>query len=176
MNKSGLYIALLLILALPGCKKRDYSSDRQQMILFQYDYRSSSQHYGYYVDSEGNVYTYNDPSEWNMPDNDLEISQELISDNTGNTVYSGIKISEDELSRYAKVIDFIASSKVTAPGKNMNNDGTVQYICYRFDENYQKYKGCLIRSEGRITRENLNFHAKRVSQWMDEIAGKALTP
>ena len=175
MKIKGLYIALFVVLVMTGCKKRDFSSERQQMILFQYDYRSSSHHYGYYIDSEGNVYTYNDPEEWNMPDNDLEISQELISENSGNTVYSGIKISEDELSRYAKVIDYIASSKVTAPGKNANSEGTVQYICYRFNGNYQKYKGCLVRSEGRITRENLNFHAKRITQWMDEIGAKVLT-
>jgi len=171
MKRSNIYIllSLFVIISVSGCKKRDLTSTSEQEILFQYDYRSSSQHSGYFIDSEGNVFTYNDPSFWNNPDNDLEISQEQIAENIGNSVFSGIKIPEDELSRYSKVIEFIASSKVTGPGKSIPVEGTAQYICYQYNENSQKYRGHLIRSEGNVTRENLNFHSKRVAQWMKEI-------
>jgi len=177
MKRPFIYIllSLFVIISVSGCKKRDLSAGSEQEILFQYDYRSSSQHSGYFIDSEGNVFTYNDPSFWNMPDNDLEISQEQLAENIGNSLFSGIKIPEDELSRYAKVIEYLASSKVTGPGKSITGEGTAQYICYQFDENSQKYRGHLIRSEGNITRENLNFHSKRVTQWMKEI-GTSVEP
>jgi len=176
MKKPVIYIVLSLfvIISVSGCKKRDLTSGSEQVILFHYDYSSSSQHFGYFIDSEGNVFTYNDPPGWNMPDNDLEINQEQLAENTGSAVFSGIKIPEDELSRYAKVIDFIASSKVTGPGKSMTGEGTSQYICYQFDENSQKYRGHLIRSEGNVSRENLNFHSKRVTQWMKEIGASVI--
>ncbi|OFY64633.1 MAG: hypothetical protein A2V64_13280 [Bacteroidetes bacterium RBG_13_43_22] len=143
-------------------------TDRQQMILFQYDFRNAAQHYGFIVDSEGNVFTYNNPGSWNFPDSDFEISQEEVAENTGKCVFSGIRIPDDELLKYTKVIDFIALSKVTAPRITDADKGTAQYICYQFEESSQKYKGHLIKTEGDVTRENLNFHSKRVYTWMKE--------
>ncbi|MFH0843820.1 MAG: hypothetical protein V1903_14540 [Bacteroidota bacterium] len=177
MKRSNIYIllSLFVIFSVSGCKKRDLTAGSEQKILFQYDYTNGSQHSGYLIDNEGNVFTYNDPSFWNMPDNDLELSQEQLTENTGNSVFSGVKIPEDELSRYAKVIEFIASSKVSGPGKNITGKGTAQYICYQFDENSQRYRGHLIRSEGNVTRENLNFHSKRITQWMKEIGTSVMS-
>jgi hypothetical protein len=171
MKLSTKYTVLFLtvLLLFTGCMKRDLVIDRQQMILFQYDFRSPSQHHGFMIDSEGNVFTYNNPSNWNFPDNDLEISREQVADNTGNCIYSGVKIPENELLKHTKVIDYIASSKVTAPAKKDADEGTAQYLCYQFDKNSQKYTGHLIRSEGKVARENLNFHSKRVALWMKEI-------
>jgi hypothetical protein len=165
------YITLfsVAIILTSGCKKHEYVADQQQMILFQYDFRSDTQHNGFIIDGEGNVFTYNNPEKWNFPDNDLEISEEMITENTGKCDYSGIKIPEDELVRYAKVIEFIASSKVTAPKSTGTEEGTSQYICYQYSESSQKYKGQIIKTEGDITRENLNFHSKRVASWMRDI-------
>ena len=165
-----LFVTVLLMFT--GCNKRELVTDRQQQILFQYDFRSGAEHSGFMIDSEGNVFTYNNPSKWNFPDNDLEISQEQIAENAGSCVFSGIKIPEEELTKHAKVIDYIALSKVTAPAKKEADEGTGQYLCYQFDENSQKYKGHLIRSEGKVSRENLNFHSKRVTIWMKEIGSR----
>jgi hypothetical protein len=162
-----LFAAAILISA--GCKKHDLASDRQQMIVFQYDLRSSSQHRGFIIDSEGNVYTYNNPADWNYPDHDFEISQKGVAENTGKCIFSGVKIPVSELVKYTKAIDFIALSKVTAPKQTGTDAGTVDYICYQYSVESQKYKGYLIKSEGDITRENLNFYSKRVSSWMKDI-------
>jgi hypothetical protein len=171
MRQSVYYIALFVIALMlaAGCKKRDLVAEKQQMILFQYDFRNDTQHYGFIVDSEGNVFTYTNPGNWNYPDNDFEISQEKVAENVGKCVFSGIRIPDDELLKYMKVIDFIALSKVTAPRKTDAGKGTAQYICYQFEVSSQKYRGNLIRTEGDVTRENLNFHSKRVTSWMKEI-------
>lgn len=163
------------LILISGCKKHDYTAVSQEVILFQYDYSSSSEHSGFLIDSEGNVYTYSNPSEWNHPDSDMEISREQAEENTGSSVFSGIKIPGEELLKYAKAIDFIASSRVTAPRKNSAGEGSTRFICYQFDESAQKYKGYLIKSEGEVSRENLNFHSKRVSQWMKDI-GSSVKP
>ncbi len=165
-NIALVFIALLLF---AGCKKGDLAVERQQMILFQYDHKSDTQHYGFILDSEGNIFTYNNPVNWNFPDEDFKISQEQATENTGKCVFSGKKIPGDELMKYAKTIEYIALSKVTAPRAAGDDEGTTQYICYQFSENSQKYKGHIIRMEGDVTRENLNFHSKRVSSWMRKI-------
>ncbi len=176
MRQSIKNIALIcfVILLITGCKKGDFVAERQEMILFQYDYASETQHYGFILDSEGNVFTYYNPEDWNFPDKDLRISQNQVSENTGNCVFSGKKIPVDELMKYAKTIEFIALSKITAPRNTGNDEGITQYICYQFSESSQKYKGHIIKMEGDVTRENLNFHSKRVSSWLREI-GKGIS-
>jgi len=163
-------LVLIVILLAAGCDNRDFVVEKQQLILFQFDYHNDTQHTGYILDSEGNVFTYNNPENWNFPDKDYEISQEQVAENEGKCVFSGRKIPGDELTKYTKYIDFMALSKVTAPRNTNADEGITQYICYQFSESTQTYKGCLIKTEGNVTRENLNFHSKRVSSWMKDIS------
>ena len=171
MKHSIKYITLIIsaILLISGCKKRDFAAGSDQMIVFQYDFSSKTQHHGYLIDSEGNLFTYSNPYDWNFPDNDLEITREQVEENIGRCIYSGIKIPDEEMVKHVKVIEFIASSKVTAPKRNADEEWTAQFICYQYSENSQKYKGHIIKSEGDISRENLNFHSKRVSSWLRDI-------
>jgi hypothetical protein len=175
MRNTLKYIVLLfsIVFLIAECKKGELPADVTQLMLFQYDYKSETQHYGYILDNEGNVYTYNNPEDWNFPDKNLVISQDEASENGNKCVLSGQKIDTDELIKYAKTIEFIALSKVTAPRNVGSDKGTVQYICYQFSENLQVYKGYIIKTEGDVTRENLNFHSKRIASWMREI-GEAI--
>jgi len=161
-------ILFLAILVITGCKKGDFSAN-SQVILFQYDHALEGQHRGFIIDSEGNVFTYNNPEEWNFPDKDFEISQRQADENIGKCEFSGKKIPGDELMKYAKYIEYIASSKVTAPRNKGDDTGTIQFICYQFSENSNLYKGHLIKIEGDYSRENLNFHSKKVISWIREI-------
>ena len=80
-------------------------------------------------------------------------------------------IETEELRKYSGFIPNIVSSKVTAP-KNQNADaGSTKFICYQFSESTGTYKGTLIKMEGDITCENLNFYSKKVAAWLREIHG-----
>jgi hypothetical protein len=165
----NILLSVIAILLISGCKKNDIQDDTHQGILFQYDYTGETQHYGFIVDNKGNIYTYNNPENWNFPDKDFEISLNQAEEISDKCVFSGRKIQPDELMKYAKCIEFIAMSKVTAPRNTGSDEGITQYICYRFSESTQTYSGHLIKTEGDVTRENLNFHSKKVSLWMKEI-------
>jgi hypothetical protein len=169
MKTKDLYIAMLLVavLLIAGCKKSD-SSINNQTILFHYDHTTGQDHTGYIIDNEGNVYTYNNDVV-NFPDNDLEINQDKADEYIGKCEYTGIKIETKELNKYARYIEYIASSKVTAPRDTKSDSGTIRYICYQFDESTGIYTGHLIRMEGDYTRENLNFHSRRISSWMKKL-------
>jgi hypothetical protein len=162
---------LFNILLISGCKKNNVISEKQ-IILFQVEYINYAWgylHTGFIIDSEGNVLTYKNPEDWNFPDKDYSINQNLIKDNISKCTSSGIKIKKAELQKYANYIKNISSSKVTAIKNVAADAGSLQYICYQFFEKQGTYKSCLIKMEGDFTCENLNFFSKKVSSWLKSI-------
>ncbi|MCJ7447081.1 MAG: hypothetical protein MUO72_05295 [Bacteroidales bacterium] len=164
-------VILCSVLLFTGCKKNYVISERQR-ILFQYEYinnAQANQHYGFIIDNEGNVLTYNNPVEWNFPDKDLIITDSQVDENIGKCIYSGKKIPGEKLLKFSNFIENIASSKVTATKNTGSDAGKTVFICYQFSESIRTYKGSLIKMEGDNTCENLNFYSKKVTSWMREI-------
>jgi hypothetical protein len=163
---------VLIILLVTGCKKNNIISNKQ-VILFQFEYVNYAwgyQHNGFIIDNEGNVLTYNNPEYWNFPDNDLNLSENQVTENMRKCFQTEIKIPKEELQKYTNYIKNIGSSKVTAV-KNVGADaGSTEFICYQFSENTGMYKGYLIKMEGDFTCENLNFYSKKVAAWMRGIS------
>jgi hypothetical protein len=161
------------MLALPanGCKKNITVSDRQA-ILFEFEYVNyawSYQHYGFIIDSEGNVLSYKNPDRWNFPDRELRISENQVAENLSMCSPSGIKIPKTELQKYSNHIRNLAASKVSALKNAADDAGSAEYICYQYSESSGMYKGTIIKMEGDFTCENLNFYARKVAEWMKNI-------
>ncbi len=170
MSQKIILFSLVLLLA-TGCRKTFVISDKQA-ILFQFDYVNYAwgyQHNGFIIDNEGNVLTYNNPVDWNFPDNDFYISEDDIAENLSKCLLTGKKITETELKKYTNHINNIAASKVTALKNSGADAGSLEYICYQFSEGSGIYKGSLIKMEGDFTCENLNFYSKKVATWLRDI-------
>jgi hypothetical protein len=167
-----LTLIILIAAIITGCKKNSVIGDKQA-ILFQLDYVNYTmnyQHYGFIIDNEGNVLTYNNPEKWNYPDRELRISASQIAENMALCTHSGIKIPKEELLKYSGHIKNIAATKVTAVKNAADNTGSTEYLCYQLSENSEMYKGSVIRMEGDFTCENLNFFSKKVADWMKTIS------
>ena len=165
-------VILLVVSTLSGCKKNYFVSDKQ-VILFQYEYINYAwgyTHSGYFIDNEGNVLIYNNPEEWNFPENNFIISEERLFKNLEKCSISEKTITREELARFSKLIENIASSKVSAMKRNQGADvGSRTFTCYEFDEGSLTYKRYLIKMEGDNTCENLNFFSKKIVSWMRDI-------
>jgi len=161
----------LLTVILTGCKKNMVINDRQAVIFeFEYvNYAWNYQHYGFLIDSEGNVLTYNNPETWNFPDRELRISEDQVAENLSMCTHSGIRIPKSELQKYSNHIKNIASSKVSALKNAADDAGSSEYICYQYSESSGMYKGTIIKMEGDFTCENLNFFSKKVTEWLKNI-------
>ena len=161
----------LLTVILTGCKKNMVINDRQAVIFeFEYvNYAWNYQHYGFLIDSEGNVLTYNNPETWNFPDRELRISEDQVAENLSMCTHSGIRIPKSELQKYSNHIKNIASSKVSALKNAADDAGSSEYICYQYSESSGMYKGTIIKMEGDFTCENLNFYSRRIAEWMKNI-------
>ncbi len=173
MNRFRLYIFFILVTSFlaAGCKK-NVSINEKQAILFQVDfvnYAWGYQHTGLLVDNKGNILTYNNPSDWNFPDTDFNLTEDQVKENIGYCTDTGKPVPPEELQKYAGYIKNISSSKVSAL-KNVSADaGTTQYICYQFMAKSGKYKGSLMKMEGDLTCENLNFFTKKVTMWLKSL-------
>lgn len=164
-------IILLFAVTLTACKKNSAISNRQA-ILFEFEYVNYAwnyQHYGFIIDSEGDVLVYNNPESWNFPDRELRINENQVAENLAMCTHSGIRIPKSELQKYSNHIKNIASSKVTALKNAADDSGSAEYICYQYSESSGIYKGTIIKMEGDFTCENLNFYSKKVSDWMKNI-------
>src|SRR5450759_2866256 len=161
----------LLVLFITGCKKNSVISGKQA-ILFQFDYVNYAwgyQHHGFIIDNKGNILTYNNPEEWNFPDNNLVLNEIQVAENISKCIQTGKKIPKEELQKYTNYIENIASSKVTALKNVAADAGSLEYVCYQFSESTGTYKGYLIKMEGDFTCEDLNFYSKKVAAWMRYI-------
>jgi hypothetical protein len=167
----NIFVVVVTALFLTGCKKTPVISEKQE-ILFQVDYVNYAwgyQHIGFIIDNEGKVLTYKNPQSWNFPDKDFSISETQIRENIGVCLTSGKKIPPEELKKYANYIKNISSSKVTALKNVAADAGSMEYICYQFQEKSGTYKGYIIKKEGDFTCENLNFFSKKVTSWLKNI-------
>jgi hypothetical protein len=161
----------LMILLIPGCKKNYVISNKQE-IMFQMEYVNNAwgyQHYGFIIDNEGNVLTYNKPDNWNFPDNGFNLRENQVVENLAKCIQSGKKIPKEDLQKYTSYINNIASSKVTALKNVASDAGSIKFICYKYSESSGMYKGYLIKMEGDFTCENLNFYSKKVTAWLRDI-------
>ena len=166
-----IFLLFLLTVIITGCKKNIVISNRQA-ILFEFEYVNYAwnyQHYGFLIDNEGNVLTYNNPESWNFPDRELRISEDQVAENLSMCTHSGIRIPKSELQKYSNHIKNIASSKVSALKNAADDAGSAEYICYQYSESSGMYKGTIIKMEGDFTCENLNFFSKKVAEWMKNI-------
>ncbi len=171
--KKTIYIISLILgtLSSESCRK-DYNISEAQQILFQMDYVNYAwgyQHYGFMIDNQGRVLTYDNPERWNFPDDNFILTERQVAENISLCRVSQERITAKELLKYSSYIDNIAASKVSSM-RNVGADaGVMQYICYRFSEDSFIYKGFMLKTEGDFTAENLNFYSKRVVSWMKEI-------
>jgi hypothetical protein len=162
---------ILIISVTTGCKKASVLN-HEKGILFQLEYVNYAwgyQHNGFLIDTEGNILLYDNPEKWNFPDDNLYLTPNQVAENITMCKATGKKIDDDELHKFAGFIRNIASSKVSAQKHSGADEGTLEYICYQYSDTNPGYKGYLIKMEGDITCENLNFYSKKVTAWMKDI-------
>ena len=171
LTREKIFLITLLLLILTGCKKNYIISGKQE-VLFQLEYINYTwgyQHNGLIIDTEGKVLTYDNPEDWNFPDNNFNLNKSQVVENMSKCMLTGKIIPKEELQKYSNYIKNIALSKVTALKNVAADAGTLEFICYQFSESSQTYKGYIIKMEGDFTCENLNFYTKKVAAWMRDI-------
>jgi hypothetical protein len=166
-----LILILVPIFLLGSCQKT-YTVSKSQDILFQYEFIRTTgtyAHWGIFVDARGNILTFNLPEKWNFPKEDQTITQKELLEDVSLCKLTGKKIPAAELQKHINSIDNIAASKVSSPKKSNSESGIGYFYCYQFSESSLTYKRSIIKTEGDLKCENLNFYTRKLVTWMNEI-------
>jgi hypothetical protein len=168
-------VCLILVSLLFNRCTTTYLVSKSQEILFQVEYINDTgvyDHWGYYIDVNGDVLYYKLPEKWNSPGDDQTITKSDIDENLKSASHTGVKIPKEELLKYINYIDNIAASKVTLSKTKGKLEGTFSYYCYQYSDNSSSYKRTIIKRKGHSKCENLNFYSKKVVSWLNEIGDK----
>jgi hypothetical protein len=163
---------LFLLLGISGGCQKTFVMSKSQAVLYQLEYQNISDFNslrGFFVDVNGKILVYNSPEKWNFPGEDETISKSNLLENLSYTKVVQDSIPPEELLRFTKYIDNIAASRVTLPKIRQSDSVSISIYCYQYSENSEEYKRTIIKSEGRINCENLNYFSKKVLTWMAEI-------
>jgi hypothetical protein len=176
---SGKLISILGLLTFLNSCQKIYVVSKSQDILFQFELIKTTGirvHQGFFVDSGGHILSFNLPEKWNFPKDDQTISQKELLENVSFCKPTGKTITAEELQKHINAIDNMAASKVSAPKANNSESGTSSFYCYQFSESSLIYKRTIIKTEGDLKCENLNFYSKKIVIWMNEIRKSVSSP
>jgi len=169
--KTILITLIFVTLLFSECAK-DYVVSEDQKIFFQISYVNfawGATNNGFFIDDKGNILSYSNPSGWNFPDNNRELSETEVNENLAKCVPKGKKISSGELQKYVNYIDNLASGKLS-PGVNRGADmGASGYYCFQYSPATSSYKCITIKIEGDWESENLNYSTDRVVRWLKDV-------
>lgn len=154
----------------PPAPKAVQSSD--QRIYFQYESGGisfSMHHSGILIDSAGVVYRYRQPQFWRFADADGKIVNQAMNLNVLRTDTICHIINRAELAAKIALIPRAAQGAITPPVKEFFDVGTLESVCFTFDENTKVYTKVLLDMKGNYRSENLSPDAQELNQWLLQI-------
>jgi hypothetical protein len=169
---------ILILVALQSCQK-EYITDRNQKVLFEFSYVNyawGEVNTGFYIDTDGNILEYENPENWNFSEQDNNLTSEQVEENLSFCMPSGLKIRSEELRQYINYIDNLARSRISAPVHSGADMGSLRMFCFEYMREEGSYRPVLIKWTGDYQSENLNFYAKKVSEWLQGINNELTRP
>lgn len=169
-------ISLIVVLLLfSGCKGETALfevSEANQVVYFQFEYMNHAwgyQHYGWLVDSSGNVNCYNKPGNWIHADSFLLISKAAMESNVLATDSVCYVISEEVFKSKMHLINGASRGKVTEPVHEMYDAGVGIYSAYIYNSERKVYKKIVLKQHGDYRIDNYAPEAKDLYKWMESI-------
>lgn len=152
----------------------------EQKFLFEFEYINGAwgwNHYGFYIDNEGNVYKFESPL-------DVPVDQHWIPSSTG--FYSEedllrkyemqkefiMRIEMDDLAVRRDRIGYASKGELTDREHVMCDAGVTRYRCYVYYDDItgpEKYEEILLHEEGDTYVENLSPDAKYLYTWLKSL-------
>lgn len=159
-------------------KTRKSEQRIQQKVLFEYHYINNAwgyRHHGFYVDNEGNVYSYDyDKSgeRWRPQAKDDLTEQALLSKYAPAKKLIGT-VTPKLLWEMFKLIDAASKGRYSNKRTTARDAGSAAYLAYSFDSNAMKYKPIELCVTGDITYRNTAGSAGVLCHWLSTVGATA---
>lgn len=163
---------ILLLSALTGCEKEFYDlSDIRQEILFKSEFMNAAwgyHHNGILITKEGEIYGFNLPEGWNLPDEKGVISSSLLMENLVKADTLLGKVEPGDLINYLNKLYDVDPDNLSDPETQMYDAGVRTFSGYIYDEKTDKYREVLLRQTGDLYIENMSREAAKIYKWLLE--------
>jgi hypothetical protein len=170
--KLKIFFFLFCVMAFLKCEKVDKIDFSHQKILFQIEYINYAwgfAHQGLIIDSIGNVYSYNLPKKWVLPDSSGFINTDSLTSNLLNCSLLTYKIDPKEISAKLLLMESASKGKLAKPVTEMADAGINSYYEFSYNTESKSYKRILLKQVGDIRIDNESPQAIELWKWLAEI-------
>lgn len=175
MKKKAI-LTLLILFVICSCKTGNTGPDwlddllfNRQGVIFEVEFQNHAwgdQHYGRYIDNQGNIYEYNLGGVFWQPDDYFYYSEQELLEKFINKQKIG-SVDMDELYQKFKEIDFLSNADLTASQDLGCRDfGVVSYSAYKFNPQTLIYERVVLLVCGDSFRVNSSAPAQTLCQWL----------
>jgi hypothetical protein len=178
--RTCLFIGALALLGLAGCNawslagERGQQTDSGQRILFEMEYVNFAwghQHRGFYVDSDGGVWTYDvSGTPWEPARHDAYTLEELEA-KYGSRREPLTTVPARKIEEMRRLIESASRGGLTEPVGNCADFGSITYRAFEYDADGSLYRPVLLYQAGDVALKNTSLSAARITGWLMEIGG-----
>ncbi len=169
-------LSLLTIgLSFLNCRSKQFPVPDDQTILFEVtssNFAWGRHHSGFFVDIQGNINVYKNPTKWNHLSAKGEISLAELNENLAQTSLSTVKIPLDQLNSHKDIIYTIDPDKLSKRQNLGADQGSREIRCYVYNSKTHVYRQILISESGDWNRENKDKPAQKIKEWLNEWSQK----
>lgn len=158
-----------LILMLVGCSNDLYLLQPSQKVLFHFEQSNFAWgrfQKGWFIDDEGYVRAYQQPSTWNYPDSMGFLSKSDMDENLAFADSVCFKVDDKVLVEHVKLIGKASEGKLSEMVNEMCDFGSIVYYCYKYDSKKQRYQTFLLDMRGDNRQFNNASESKNLYDWL----------
>ncbi|MGB0862526.1 MAG: hypothetical protein ACPG19_14385 [Saprospiraceae bacterium] len=141
-------------------------------VYFQYEYINYAwvkNHYGWFIDNQGNVMGYNQPDQWNSGSNEGLYAENDLLSNLALVDTLLYTVNIEELQQQVAHISAAHKGTLSDQENTAQDMGTNTLYAFAWDEDKQEYERILIKSTGDWSQENNNSEAKKIFNWLNSV-------
>lgn len=174
MRKTSLFLPAFLFAGLAGCtlsSTDEGDTPIDQEFLFEVEYVNFAWGLtwkGFYVDHDGDVWTYELDAPWPHADASSYTAQELLEKYEAGRVKVA-HVDGDRLRRMFDLVDDAARGTLTDPVNRCADAGEVSFRAWSSDTATERYRPVLLRQEGDWARENTSAAARELYSWLKSL-------
>lgn len=164
------FFALLLLLV--SCSNELYVLQTDQKVLFQFERSNFAwgiYQKGWFIDDEGYVRAYEQPSKWNYADSMNCLSKTRMDENLSFADSVCFKVDAKLLEGKVGLIGKASEGKLSEMVNEMCDFGAIMYRCFTYDSEKQTYHSFLLDMHGDNVQINKANEARALYEWLSGL-------
>lgn len=175
LSKLKMLFFMLPFLLSASCVHEELETKPEQMtIYFQFEYVNHAwtyQHQGFIIDQAGKVYDYEQPENWDWPE-DNQINRQNFESNLSQAEARLSLLDESDI-RTAGILALQARhGELTEPNHVMADAGTEVYAVYVAEKDSPTLTRYLLQQRGDLYQKNTSSASDQLTQWLIGIRGE----